>query len=155
MKKAILTIGNTLRGDDGVTSYLGKLIEKENLDWKVFYGEDTPESEFHKIREYEPDVMVVADAMTGIKIGTVEVIDISDDTDYMYSTHNLPAPILLSYLKGFCKVVLFLGLNVDIEKVLDINPEISKEAEETAHKALEKLLEIDTIFDSNNNLKTN
>ncbi len=150
MKKAILTIGNTLRGDDGVTSYLGKLIEAEKLGWKVFYGEDTPESEFHKIREYEPDVMVVADAMTGIKVGTVEVIDISDDKDYMYSTHNLPTPILLSYLKGFCKVVLFLGLNVDIEKVLDINPDISKEAEETAHKALEKLIEIDTIFDNTN-----
>ncbi|WP_024953584.1 hydrogenase maturation protease [Sulfurospirillum arcachonense] len=149
MKKAILVIGNTLRGDDGITSYLGKLIEKENCGWKVFYGEDTPESEFHKIREYSPDVMVVADAMTGIKVGTVEVIDISDDRDYMYSTHNLPTPILLSYLKSFCQVVLFLGLNVDIEKVLEINPEISKEAEETAQKALVKLLEIDSIFDNN------
>ena len=94
--------------------------------------------------------MVVADAMTGIKVGTVELIDISDDRDYMYSTHNLPTPILLSYLKGFCKVVLFLGLNVDIEKVLDINPEISKEAEQAAHKALEKIFEVDSIFDSNN-----
>lgn len=147
MKKAILAIGNTLRGDDGVTTYLGELIEKENLGWKVFYGHDTPESEFHKIREFAPDVMVVADAMTGIKIGTVEVIDISDDREYMYSTHNLPMPILLSYLKGFCKVVLFLGLNVDIEKVLEINPEISEEAQATAHKALIKLLEIDSIFD--------
>lgn len=149
MKKAILTIGNTLRGDDGVTSYLGKLIEAEEIGWKVFYGEDTPESEFHNIREYAPDVMIVADAMTGIKIGTVELIDISDDRDYMYSTHNLPTPILLSYLKGFCKVVLFLGLNVDIEKVLEINPEISKEAIDTAHKALEKIFEVDSIFDSN------
>jgi hydrogenase 3 maturation protease len=152
MKKAILAIGNTLRGDDGVTTYLGELIEAENLGWKVFYGQDTPESEFHNIREFAPDVMVVADAMTGIKIGTVEVIDISDDRDYMYSTHNLPTPVLLSYLKGFCKVVLFLGLNVDIEKVLDINPELSEEAKVTAHKALEKLLEIDSIFDSKNKI---
>lgn len=149
MKKAILVIGNTLRGDDGITSYLGNLIEEKNFGWKVFYGEDTPESEFHKIREYAPDLIVLADAITGIKVGTVEVIDVSDDTDYMYSTHNLPAPILLSYLKGFCNAVLFLGLNVDIEKVLEINPELSKEAEETAHKALEKVLEIDEIFDNN------
>lgn len=147
MKKAILAIGNTLRGDDGVTTYLGELIEKENLGWKVFYGQDTPESEFHKIREFAPDVMVVTDAMTGLKIGTVEVIDISDDREYMYSTHNLPMPILLSYLKGFCKVVLFLGLNVDIENVLDVNPEISEEARKTAHLGLTKLLEIDAIFD--------
>lgn len=147
MKKAILMIGNTLRGDDGITTYLGYLIEKENIGWNVFYGGDTPESEFHKLREFAPDVIVVADAMTGTKIGSVEVIDISKEHDYMYSTHNLPMPILLSYLKGFCSVVLFLGLNVDIEKVLEINLSISKEAETTAHRALTKMLEIDAIFD--------
>ena len=151
MKKAILAIGNTLRGDDGVTTYLGELVEAEKLGWTIFYGQDTPESEFHKIREFAPDVMVVADAMTGTKIGTVEVIDISDDRDYMYSTHNLPTPILLSYLKGFCKVVLFLGLNVDINKVLEIDPELSEEARETARKALTKMIEIDSIFDNKKN----
>lgn len=147
MKKVILAIGNTLRGDDGITTYLGQLVEEKGMDWKIFYGEDTPESEFHKIREYAPDVIVVADAMTGLQIGAVEVIDISDDTDYMYSTHNLPTPILLSYLRKFCKAVLFLGLNVDIEKVLEVNMEISDEAKETAQRGLEKIIEIDSIFD--------
>ena len=146
MKKAFLAVGNTLRGDDGVTTYLGKLIEKEGLGWRVFYGQDTPENEFHKIREYAPDVLVVADAMTGMKVGSVELIDISDERDYMYSTHNLPMPVLMSYLRRFCKVVLFLGLNVDIENVLEINPEISKEAKQTAHKALKMMYEIDKIF---------
>lgn len=147
MKKALLTIGNTLRGDDGVTTYLGDLVEKENIGWNVFYGNDTPESEFHALRAFAPDVIVVADAMTGINVGSVEVIDISDDRDYMYSTHNLPMPILLSYLRGFCDVVLFLGLNVDIEKVLEINPMLSEEAQATARRALVKMLEIDAIFD--------
>jgi len=146
MKKAFLAVGNTLRGDDGVTTYLGKLLEKEGLGWRIFYGQDTPENEFHKIREYAPDVIVVSDAMTGMKVGSVELIDISDERDYMYSTHNLPMPILLSYLRRFCKVVLFLGLNVDIKNVLEINPEISKEAKQTAHKALEMMYEIDKIF---------
>ena len=146
MKKAFLAVGNALRGDDGVTTYLGKLLEKEGLGWKVFYGQDTPENEFYKIREYTPDVLVVADAMTGMKVGSVELIDISDDRDYMYSTHNLPMPVLISYLRRFCKVVLFLGLNVDIENVLEINPEISKEAKQTAHKALKMMYEIDKIF---------
>ena len=147
MKKALLVVGNPLRGDDGVAPYLGKLVEKEELGWKIFYGEDTPESEFNLIREYAPDLIVVADAMTGLHIGSVEVIDISDDRDYMYTTHNLPMPILISYLRGFCRSVLFLGLNVDIEKVLEVNPELSSEAKKTALKALDKLKEIDTIFD--------
>jgi len=148
MKKALLTIGNTLRGDDGVTTYLGHLVEKETMGWAVFYGDDTPESEFHALRAFAPDLIVVADATTGMNIGSVEVFDISDDRDYMYSTHNLPMPILLSYLRGFCNVVLFLGLNVDIEKVLDIDPTLSEEAQATAKKALEKMLEIDAIFDT-------
>lgn len=147
MKKALLVVGNPLRGDDGVTTYLGNLVEKENIGWKIFYGQDVPESEFHNLREFNPDIIVVADAMTGIKVGSVEVIDISDERQYMYSTHNLPTPVLLSYLKSICKVVLFLGLNVDIEKVLEINPEISLEAKETAKIALKKLIEIDEIFD--------
>ncbi|PPK58827.1 hydrogenase 3 maturation peptidase HycL [Malaciobacter marinus] len=151
MKKAILTIGNTLRGDDGVTAYLGSLIEKDDsLDWQIFYGEDTPESEFHKIREYAPDLIIVADAMTGMKVGSVEVMDLSDDRDYMYSTHNLPTPILISYLKGFCQRVLFLGLTVDIENVLEVNEEVSKEAKQTAKSAFKKVKEIDSIFDDNN-----
>ncbi len=149
MKKAFLAVGNTMRGDDGVTTYLGKLLEKENLGWKVFYGQDVPENEFHNLRKFAPDIIVVSDAMSGTNTGSVDVIDISDDRDYMYSTHNLPMPILLSYLRGFCKVVLFLGLNVDIENVLEINPELSDEAKETAKRALEKIYEIDTIFDNN------
>lgn len=147
MKKALLTIGNTMRGDDGITTYLGYLLERENIGWKVFYGDDTPESEFHALREYAPDMIIVADATTGMDVGHIDVYDISNERDYMYATHNLPVPILLSYLKGFCKVVLFLGLNVDIENVLEINLSISKEAEATAHRALQKLVEIDAIFD--------
>lgn len=153
MKKALFVIGNSLRGDDGVAIYLGHLVEKENIGWKVFYGHDTPESEFHNLREFKPDMILVADAMTGLKIGTVEVIDVSDDRNYMYSTHNLPTPILLSYMRGFCKGVLFLGLNVNIENVLEINPELSEEAKQTAFDALEKVIEIDSIFDVKNNLK--
>lgn len=148
MKKALLTIGNPLRGDDGIGAYLGQLVEKEMIGWNVFYGDDTPESEFHALRAFAPDVIVVVDATTGMNVGSVEVVDISDDRDYMYSTHNLPMPILLSYLRGFCSVVLFLGLNVDIEKVLDINPSLSEEAQATAKRALEKMLEIDAIFDA-------
>ncbi len=147
MKKAILTVGNTLRGDDGVSSYFGQLLEKKDKSWKVFYGEDTPESQFHKIREFAPDLLVVCDATTGNKVGSVELIDLSDDKEYMYSTHNVPMPVLISYLRKFCPIVLFLGLNVDIINVLDINPELSSEAKEMAIKALDKIKEIDEVFD--------
>lgn len=146
MKKAFLAIGNSMMGDDGIAPYLGKILEREKAEWKIFDGQDTPESEFHKLREYAPDMILVADAMTGSDIGKVDLIDISDEIAYMYTTHNLPVPVLLSYLKKFCKVVLFLGLNVDIENVLVINPELSQEAKTIAQQALSKIDTIDTIF---------
>lgn len=150
MKKALLVVGNPLRGDDGVAPYMGNLVEKEGLDWKVFYGEDTPEGEFNRLREYEPDLIIVADAMTGINEGSVEVIDVSDDRDYMYTTHNLPMPILLSYLRGFCESVLFLGLYVDIINVLEVKEGLSDAAKNTASKGLVKLKEIQKIFEEKN-----
>ena len=150
MKKALLVVGNLLRGDDGVAPYMGNLVEKEGLGWKVFYGEDVPENEFNKIREYAPDLMVVADAMTGMSVGKVEVMDLSDDRDYMYSTHNIPMPILISYLRGFCKSVLFLGLNKDIINTLEVKEGLSEAAKNTASKGLVKLKEIEKIFEEKN-----
>lgn len=139
MKKAILTVGNTLRGDDGVAAYFGLLLEKKDSSWKVFYGDDTPENQFHKIRDFAPDLLIVCDATTGYKVGSVDIIDLSDDREFMYATHNIPMPVLISYLRKFCKTVLFMGLNVNIENVLDINPKISEEAKATAFKALDKI----------------
>ncbi len=150
IKKALLVVGNPLRGDDGVAPYLGNLVEREGLGWKVFYGEDVPENEFNKIREYAPDLVVVADATTGMNVGSVEVMDLSDDRDYMYSTHNIPMPILISYLRGFCEAVLFLGLNVDIINTLEVKEGLSEVAKKTAQKGLLKLKEIEEIFEEKN-----
>jgi len=150
LKKALLVVGNRLRGDDGVAPYLGDLVQMEALGWKIFYGEDVPENEFNKIRAYAPDLIVVADAMTGMNVGRVEIMNLSDDKDYMYSTHDIPMPILISYLRGFCEAVLFLGLNVDIINTLEIKEELSETAIKTAQKGLEKLKEIEKVFEEKN-----
>ncbi len=146
MKKAMLMVGNPLRGDDGITTYLGNLLEQKNTHWKIFYGDDVPEREFSKIREFAPDLLLVCDATTGSKIGSVDFIDLSDDKEYMYATHNIPMPVLMSYLRSFCKQVLFLGLNIDIINALEISEQISNQAKSTALKALDKINEIDEIF---------
>ena len=67
MKKALLCVGNELRGDDGVAIAVGRLVEQHLPEWKVFFGYDTPENEFAALRAYEPDVIVVVDAMSGFK----------------------------------------------------------------------------------------
>ena len=143
MKKALLCIGNPLRGDDDVGNETGRIVEVNLKDWRVFYGQDVPENEFGALREFAPDIIVVVDAMSGFKDGAIEFFDLSNERDYIYSTHNLPTPVLLSYLRKICPKTLFLGISVLLENVLDFKEGLSENAKKNAQKAFERILEID------------
>lgn len=147
MKKALLCVGNELRGDDGVAIAVGRAVEQHLPEWKVFFGYDTPENEFAAIRAYEPDVIVVVDAMSGFKEDKIEFLDLSDERTYVYSTHNIPTPILMSYLRDICIKTIFLGIAVLLENVLHFSEGLSDSAKNSATKALEKIKEFDTILD--------
>ena len=143
MKKAILCIGNPMRGDDDVGNEVGRIVEQELKEWKVFFGQDVPENEFSAIREFSPDILIVVDAMSGFDENKIEFFDLSDDRDYIYSTHNLPTPVLLSYLRKICPKTLFLGISVLLENVLDFEEGLSEQAKKSARKAFLRIVEID------------
>lgn len=149
MKKALLCVGNELRGDDGVAIVVGRLVEEQLPQWKVFFGHDTPENEFGALREFTPDVIVVVDAMSGFKEGDIEFLDLSDERTYMYSTHNLPTPILLTYLREICNKTIFLGICVLLENVLHFTEGLSDNAKDLTLKSLDKIKEFDAIIDNN------
>jgi len=107
LKKALLVIGNSLRGDDGMAIYLGKMVEENLSDWKVFYGEDIPEDKIPAIRNYKPDILAVADAVLGLESKKSEFLKLSDSTNYIYSTHNIPVEILIQILQTISKEVIF------------------------------------------------
>jgi hydrogenase 3 maturation protease len=140
-------VGNELRGDDGVAIAVGRLVEEHLPSWKVFFGYDTPEDEFAKLREFEPDIIVVVDAMSGFNEDKIEFLDLSDERTYVYSTHNLPTPILLSYLRNICVKTIFLGISVLLENVLHFSEGLSENAKKSSQKALQKVQELDTILD--------
>ncbi|AHJ13638.1 hydrogenase 3 maturation endopeptidase HyCI [Sulfurospirillum multivorans] len=148
MKKALLCVGNELRGDDGVAIAVGRLVEEQLPQWKVFYGYDTPEDEFAHLRDFEPDVIVVVDAMSGFKEDKIEFLDLSDERTYIYSTHNLPTPILLSYLRDICTKTIFLGICVLLENVLHFTEGLSENAKTSAITALDKLKAFDALLDA-------
>lgn len=146
MKKALLCVGNELRGDDGVSIKVGRLVEEHLPEWKVFFGYDTPENEFAALRAYAPDVIIVVDAMSGFKEDKIEFLDLSDERTYIYSTHNLPTPILISYLRDICTKTIFLGISVLLENVLHFSEGLSDSAKNSAQKALHKIKEFDTMI---------
>ncbi|WP_260173449.1 hydrogenase maturation protease [Campylobacter sp. 19-13652] len=146
----MLCVGNPMRGDDDVANELGRLVERECergglVGWRVFFGQDVPENEFSAIREYAPDIIVVADAVSGFK-ERIEFLDLSDERDYIYSTHNLPVPVLLSYLRKICEKTLFLGIGVLLENVLDFKEGLSESAKNSALKALDKIYELESYI---------
>lgn len=146
MKKALLCVGNELRGDDGVAIAVGRLVEQHLPQWKVFFGYDMPENEFAALRAYEPDVIVVVDAMSGFKEDTIEFLDLSDEQTYIYSTHNIPTPILLSYLRNICTKTIFLGICVLLENVLHFSEGLSESAKNSSLKALDRIKELDALL---------
>ena len=146
MKKALLCIGNELRGDDGVAIAVGRMVEEHLPQWRVFFGYDTPENEFPHLREFEPDVIVVVDAMSGFKEDKIEFLDLSDERTYIYSTHNLPTPILISYLRNICTKTIFLGISVLLEHVLHFTEGLSEGAQRSALLAVDKIKEFDAII---------
>ncbi|WP_177386900.1 hydrogenase 3 maturation endopeptidase HyCI [uncultured Campylobacter sp.] len=144
MRKALLCIGNPLRGDDDVGNETGRIVEANLKGWRVFYGQDVPENEFAALREFAPEILIVVDAMSGFDEDKIEFFDLSNDRDYIYSTHNLPTPVLLSYLRKICPKTLFLGISVLLDNVLDFKEGLSESAKKSAQKAYERILEIDS-----------
>lgn len=147
MKKALLCVGNELRGDDGVAIVVGRLVEEHLPEWRVFFGYDAPENEFGSLRAYEPDVIVVVDAMSGFKEDKIEFLDLSDERTYIYSTHNIPTPILMSCLREICTKTIFLGICVLLENVLHFSEGLSENAKTSAMKALDKVKEFDAMIE--------
>jgi len=145
MKKAILTVGNTLRGDDGVAEYTGESIEGAS-DWTVFYGGDAPENQLHNIRVFNPDIIVIIDAVTGIEKGMAEFIDLDDDPGYSFATHNIPVQLLVKYLRIEYENVLFLGIGIDKKNALEIGTGLSQTAVKGSASAMDKIYQFDLLL---------
>lgn len=150
MKKALLCVGNKLRGDDGVALEVGKIAKKELKSWKIFFGNDMPENEFASIRAFEPDILVVVDAVCFVdtnlndKSNICEFIDLSDEVSYFYNAHNIPTSVWIKYLREFVPKILFLGISVEMSNLMQIKENLSQKAKENARLAVEKIKILDS-----------
>lgn len=145
MKKALLTIGNTLRGDDGVGYVLGELVD-ETGGWEVFHGEDCPENQVNLLRKYGPDIVVIVDAVLGLEEGDVQFLDVANEDKGMFSTHTIPVQYLIQFIHDFCESVLFLGIGVKYENMIGINPELSVAAKAAVKKGMDMLRQFEEML---------
>jgi len=99
---AIMGVGSELRNDDAagmlLIEKLLKLIQHDNV---IFVGGGTaPENFTGVIKDFNPDKLIIIDAAhMGILAGEIRLLETEEIGGLSFSTHMLPLPIMLNYLK--------------------------------------------------------
>jgi hydrogenase 3 maturation protease len=111
----IVGIGNEMRGDDFVGSYLARrlasnLRERENI--LIIDAGSAPENCTHILRQFEPDLVILIDAAEMEKVpGSIDWIPWQDTIGFSASTHSLPLHIFAKYLaQELCCEIYLLGI---------------------------------------------
>lgn len=101
----MLGVGSELRGDDFAGVLVARRIEAWRKRAKVervagFEGCSAPENVTGQIAKFRPSHLLLVDAARlGKSPGDVELLDAAKITGVSFSTHMLPAPIILDYLE--------------------------------------------------------
>ena len=143
---AILGCGSPLRGDDAagslIATNLADLDARSNGRARTYYGEVAPESQTGPIKEFNPELLLIIDAVDmSCEPGEVRIIPADEVGGVSFSTHILPLPILMQYLEGEigCRTLL-LGIQVaNLELMADMTPAVA-DAVNTITSALRELL---------------
>ena len=111
--QVILTIGNSMMGDDGAGPLLSSLLQGSPVPgWQVVDGGSAPENVVHRVRAIAPDRVLVVDA-TEMELAPGEVRLVDDrfiSEQFIVTTHDLPVSFLIAALRESVPEVLFLGI---------------------------------------------
>ena len=116
-ENVILTVGNTMMGDDGAGPYLAQLCaENPLLNWTALDGGSAPENLVHQIRAMKPKRLIIFDATEmELPVGKIRIIDKELIAEMFFvSTHNLPLNFLIEQLEEDIPEVIFIGIQPDL-----------------------------------------
>jgi hydrogenase 3 maturation protease len=109
----LLTVGNGMMGDDGAGVLLAQLLSENPLEeWTALNGGSAPENIVHRIREMDPQRVLVVDAADmDLEPGSVRLIQTDRlDDPFLMTTHTLPLTFLIEALREFVPQVDLLGI---------------------------------------------
>jgi hydrogenase 3 maturation protease len=109
----LLTVGNGMMGDDGAGVLLAQMLRDQPLDdWAALNGGSAPENSLHRIREMEPQRVLVVDAADmDLEPGSIRRIHADRlDDPFLMTTHTLPLTFLIESLREFVPQVELLGI---------------------------------------------
>jgi len=135
----VITVGNTLRHDDGVGPYIAEQIlnpKSEILNnIKILNTNDKPESSIEEAVKTKPAKTIIIDAADfGGKVGEARIIDKEHIPQTTLSTHTFPLPIIAKMIEDdTASPVFFLGIQ---PARMDLGEGISPEVEKTAKEII-------------------
>jgi hydrogenase 3 maturation protease len=125
----ILTVGNSLMGDDAAGPRLAALLTvAPAAGWDVIDGGSAPENEVQRVRALRPRRVLVVDAAEmGLNPGEVRLVDETIIADqYFLTTHALPLTFLIEALHDFAADVRLLAIQPSLVAFgFPMSPEVS------------------------------
>jgi hydrogenase 3 maturation protease len=116
-KKLIVTVGNSMMGDDAAGALLARKIQQSPLDqWDAIDGGSAPENILYVTREIAPEQVLVIDAADmNLPPGEIRSIDAEQIEDpFVMTTHTLPLSYFMQSLKEFVPMVSMIGIQPSV-----------------------------------------
>lgn len=107
-KVVVLGIGNELRGDDAAGVLVARALLKKRRTLVVIEGGSAPENFTGVIIKAKPSHVVLVDAAhMELEPGAIRIVAPQSIDGASFSTHTLPAGVIISYLKRSieCEVI--------------------------------------------------
>ena len=125
----MLGIGNELRGDDAAGVLVARLLSSKGKKLISIEGGSAPENFTGVIIKAAPSHVVIVDsAWMELEPGSIRMIEARSIDGASFSTHTLPAGVLISYLKRSieCEVITMGIEPKSTEFGARISPEVKK-----------------------------
>jgi hydrogenase 3 maturation protease len=138
-KRLVVTVGNSMMGDDAAGSLLARKIQQAPLEkWEALDGGPAPENYLYLIREIAPErVLVIDTADMDLAPGEIRLIGSEQIEDpFVITTHTLPLSYLMQSLREFVPQVDLIGIQ---PRVVAFGYPISIEVQQAVARAYDSL----------------
>lgn len=141
----LIGIGNSLRGDDAIGSYIAKKFKNEiskdkklRRRWFVLSCETAIENFTNVVKKKKPENLIILDAAElSLKPGEFRKVKIEKISSNSLGTHYMPISYFIAYIKPYIKnKIFFIGIQI---KKIDFSNGINKELKKSSEKIIEIL----------------
>jgi hydrogenase 3 maturation protease len=148
-KLLVFTIGNSMRGDDGLGPLLSdtlydklvKITDKDTDNIFLLNTESTPENHTHEIRNLKPSHIIIIDAVEfDAKPGEMLIIDKNQIDTFNVSTHSMPISFIINFIEETIgSKIMTVGIQ---PKQMNLNNIISDEVKKSVDELTDMIVDL-------------